>query len=107
MGRLTGISDDYSSWKEEESIQIRLLSLILFIERLTVSFSMNTESKNKMASGAKRRKESAIKKKKVEQFLTKVPKLSVFCRPISAISQNSSENEIAAANVSGERSFNV
>jgi hypothetical protein len=68
---------------------------------------MNTESKSKMASGAKRRKESAIKEKKVEQFLTEVPKLSVFCRPISTISQNSSENEIAAANVSGERSFNV
>ncbi|XP_045031515.1 zinc finger MYM-type protein 1-like [Daphnia magna] len=56
---------------------------------------MNTESKNKRASGAKRRKESAIKKKKVEQFLTEVPKLSVFFRPISASSQNSSENEIA------------
>ncbi|XP_045030411.1 uncharacterized protein LOC123472611 [Daphnia magna] len=35
------------------------------------------------------------KKKKVEPFLTEVPKLSVFFRPISASSQNSSENEIA------------
>jgi hypothetical protein len=56
---------------------------------------MNKEYKNKGASGAKRRKESAIKKKKVEQFLTEVPKLSVFFRPISVSSQKSSENEIA------------
>ncbi|KAK4009299.1 hypothetical protein OUZ56_018415 [Daphnia magna] len=58
-----------SSLKEAESIQV----------------SINTESKNKRASGAKIRKESAIKKKIVDQLLTEVPKLSVlFVRLVQA-----------------------